>query len=170
VIESGTGAGRRLALSGDGQVLGRSLAAPLRLDDPHVSRRHARLTCRGGEVTVEDLGSRSGTLRNGRRLSRGAHRLAPGDEIAAGAVRLRLVAPLAADPAEEGAPGVAARVPGEPPRTPAGTRRPTRLASPDAVPARSPPARRGGWSPVGASAAALLLAACALSLALAALA
>ena len=156
VVASGRSAGRRMPIAGE-EVLGRSAEASLRLEDPHVSRRHARITSAGGEVALEDLGSCSGTRRNGRRLRRGVHRLAPGDEIEAGATRLRLVAslevgpepcgPLTTGSAPRGAPAPGPGLPSEPPAR-AGRRR---LAG---VPA----------------AAALLLAACAVSLALAALA
>jgi hypothetical protein len=156
VVASGRSAGRRMPIAGE-EVLGRSAAASLRLVDPHVSRRHARITSAGGEVALEDLGSRSGTRRNGRRLRRGVHRLAPGDEIDAGTTRLRLVGSLDAGLEAGGAlpdgsapPGAPAPGPGLPPEPRARTRR-RRLAG---VPA----------------AAALLLAACAVSLALAALA
>jgi len=73
----------RLALSGV-HVLGRGETSDLRLSDPCLSRRHARLSASGAEVRVEDLGGRNGTRVNGRRLRPGAHALRPGDEVAAG--------------------------------------------------------------------------------------
>jgi hypothetical protein len=155
VIAAGIATGRRLTLAGD-QVLGRSPSASLRLEDPHLSRRHARVTCEGSDVAVEDLGSRSGTLRNGRRLPPGVHRLAPGDEIQAGATRLRLVASLDEEPGpDESLPD------GSPPAGPGHADGP--------APGKRP-ARPAWWGLARApAAAALLLAACALALALAAL-
>ncbi len=50
-------------------VLGRSFDADLRLDDPAVSRRHARISLAGGHCSIEDLGSENGTLVNGRRIA-----------------------------------------------------------------------------------------------------
>jgi DNA-binding winged helix-turn-helix (wHTH) protein len=61
-------------------LIGRDAGAAVRIDSPEVSRRHARLTVHGDVVTVEDLGSKNGTYRNGRRL-KGRERLADGDEI-----------------------------------------------------------------------------------------
>jgi hypothetical protein len=154
VVANGREAGRRFPVTGD-LVLGRSAAAGLRLADPHVSRRHARIACAGGRVELEDLGSRGGTFRNGSRLRRGVHRLAPGDEIEAGATRLRLVAPLDTGPEAAGE-----RRDGD---IPPGATGPTRSFEPRLH------ARRPG-RPAAPAIAAFLLAASALSLALAALA
>jgi putative peptide zinc metalloprotease protein len=50
-----------------GQVsIGRGPANTVRLDDPSVSRRHARIVQLGDGPLVEDLGSRNGTLVDGR--------------------------------------------------------------------------------------------------------
>jgi DNA-binding NtrC family response regulator len=43
-------------------VVGRSRSADIRITDPSISRRHARVAVSGGVVTVEDLGSDNGTL------------------------------------------------------------------------------------------------------------
>lgn len=64
-------------------VLGRSPSCGVTLDDPLVSREHARLTVRGEVVLVQDLGSRNGTLVNGERLSAPAA-LNDGDRIRVG--------------------------------------------------------------------------------------
>ena len=68
--------------------LGRSLACDLVLTDTTVSRRHARLICRGGRWVLQDLGSRNGTKLNGRRVGR--CELRPGDELLLGHARLRV--------------------------------------------------------------------------------
>jgi transcriptional regulator with GAF, ATPase, and Fis domain len=52
-----------------GAVIGRAESGALA--DPQVSRRHAAVVWRGGEVAVEDLGSRNGTQVNGKRLGPG---------------------------------------------------------------------------------------------------
>lgn len=68
----------------DGEILvGRSPKCQLVLDDPMVSRRHARLVVRRGTVTVEDMGSVNGVLVNGERLQR-ARVLRPGDRVVIG--------------------------------------------------------------------------------------
>jgi len=50
-------------------VLGRGSGADVQVEDPHVSRRHARVHV-GATVEVEDLGGPNGTFVSGRRLAR----------------------------------------------------------------------------------------------------
>jgi pSer/pThr/pTyr-binding forkhead associated (FHA) protein len=64
-------------------ILGRDATCDLALDDPKVSRRHARLMRMGDEITVEDLGSTNGTFVNGNRI-RGKSKVRPGDVITVG--------------------------------------------------------------------------------------
>ena len=61
-------------------VLGRGTDCAHRLADPLVSRRHCALSLRGGQVWVDDLGSRNGTSVSGEPL-RGARPLADGDRL-----------------------------------------------------------------------------------------
>lgn len=63
-------------------IVGRSSESFLRIDDPAVSRDHARLMVADG-VTVEDLGSTNGTLINGERIN-GVVEVADGDELTIG--------------------------------------------------------------------------------------
>src|SRR5690606_3734734 len=58
--------------------LGRGRANDIRVPHNSVSRSHARLHCRAGELFVEDVGSRNGT----RLFS--ANQVADGDEAGAG--------------------------------------------------------------------------------------
>lgn len=79
----------------DGEnLIGRDEHAPVRIDSTEVSRRHARLTVTEGAATLEDLGSKNGTYRNGRRVEAPVQ-LADGDEIWIGLhlarMRLRVV-------------------------------------------------------------------------------
>jgi hypothetical protein len=80
-VLQGPDAGHVLPLR-DG-VLGRGSAAALRLDDPSLSRSHARITVDGVRVLVEDLGSKNGTWMGGSRVS-SLRELAPGEEVRAG--------------------------------------------------------------------------------------
>ena len=64
-------------------VAGRSPEATLRLDDELVSRRHAQIMVVPDGLRILDLGSRHGTLVNGKRLS-GPRLLASGDVITIG--------------------------------------------------------------------------------------
>ncbi|MBN2171759.1 MAG: SpoIIE family protein phosphatase [Candidatus Krumholzibacteriota bacterium] len=70
-------------------TIGRSHSCDLILDDPAVSRRHARLFREGGEWWIEDLGSRNGTFVEDRRLAT-PRALKGGERIQIGPARLRL--------------------------------------------------------------------------------
>lgn len=74
-------------------VIGRESPADIVLADAGVSRQHARLAPRAGELYLIDLGSRNGTLVNGNRLQ-GQQSLKPGDQIVIGPYRL-VARPLA---------------------------------------------------------------------------
>ncbi len=92
-------------LSPGTHILGRAPDAAVCIDAPEVSRHHARITVFQGGATIEDLGSRNGTARNGERIT-AVVRLAPGDVIAIGPVSLRVEA-IATGGAET-LPGVSA--------------------------------------------------------------
>ncbi len=64
-------------------VLGRSKDCDQVLDDPKVSRRHAKLTRSDSRLMVEDLNSANGTYVNGKRI-RGAVVISPGDIVGLG--------------------------------------------------------------------------------------
>ena len=74
--------GRRVEfpLDGDALEVGRDEEVAIRLDEPLVSRRHARLERRGEAWVVVDLGSTNFTRVNGERLRR-ERELAHGDEL-----------------------------------------------------------------------------------------
>lgn len=78
-------------------VIGRAKDALVSIDDPSVSRQHARVMVTDGAFTLEDLQSRNGTFRNGQRLDAVAL-LADGDVIGVGAVRLQVSVTRAAGP------------------------------------------------------------------------
>ncbi|WP_190285590.1 FHA domain-containing protein [Montanilutibacter psychrotolerans] len=82
--------GRNVPLHGVLNV-GRSAECNFKLDDPSVSRTHARLELTELGVQVVDLGSIHGCYLNGRRAARfEAH---AGDDIGFGDLRFRLIAP-----------------------------------------------------------------------------
>lgn len=58
--------GRPIPLVPGENVLGRDPDCAVFVDDTTVSRRHARVTVRGSEIVLEDLGSKNGTTVNGR--------------------------------------------------------------------------------------------------------
>jgi DNA-binding winged helix-turn-helix (wHTH) protein len=79
--------GGHAALTDGEYVLGRDPDLELFLDAQDVSRRHARISIAGGEATIEDLGSKNGTVVADRRLDSAA-RLANGDVIRVGSLEL----------------------------------------------------------------------------------
>ena len=82
---------RRITLDGDLFAIGRSEANDVVLaDDPSVSRGHAALERLPSGWLLRDLGSRNGTLVNGRRIL-AEHLLHPGDTIQIGNVRMTFV-------------------------------------------------------------------------------
>ncbi len=88
IVGPGACSGRQFPLSGDYMVVGRGPASGIRLEDPHVSRKHAALRRRGDAIFVEDLGSSSGTFVNGRPVA-AAWELKPGDIVAFAGVNAR---------------------------------------------------------------------------------
>ena len=78
---NGTYAGHSIPLR-DGLLIGRSFACALRLSDPSVSRRHARLRYAGGHWYIQDMSGQSGTYVNGARVKAAA--LNNGDRIRVG--------------------------------------------------------------------------------------
>jgi DNA-binding winged helix-turn-helix (wHTH) protein len=74
---------RQIVLMDGVNVIGRARDATIWLDSRGVSRHHARVTVRDREVTIEDLGSKNGTLVRGARIV-GAHSLSEGDDIQLG--------------------------------------------------------------------------------------
>jgi pSer/pThr/pTyr-binding forkhead associated (FHA) protein len=69
-------------------LIGRDHDCLVRIDSATLSRRHARLIVAGAGTTLEDLGSKNGTLVNGRRVTE-AVALNDNDEVQVGAVTLR---------------------------------------------------------------------------------
>jgi pSer/pThr/pTyr-binding forkhead associated (FHA) protein len=68
-------------------LVGRAPNADLRLDDPQVSRLHARIEMRDDGVYVEDLDSRNGTRVDGAKVS-GSRVLRVDQEIEIGAASI----------------------------------------------------------------------------------
>jgi RNA polymerase subunit RPABC4/transcription elongation factor Spt4 len=74
-------------LAGPEVVIGRSPDAHITIEDPLISRRHARVVIRDETALVQDLGSRNGVRVNGR-LVKGEHPLKEGDRIRIGTQEL----------------------------------------------------------------------------------
>ena len=83
VMSQGPQPGQTFTLDQDLLTLGRDPGSDIVINDPQVSRQHARITCQGELILIEDLGSTNGTFVNGMRLT-GPHTLANGDVISLG--------------------------------------------------------------------------------------
>jgi diguanylate cyclase (GGDEF)-like protein len=82
-LVSGANAGAIYPLLLDENIIGRTRDCTIRIEDPGISRRHARIV-RTGSVTylLEDLGSSNGTFVGGKRVTH--QKLADGDRLAIG--------------------------------------------------------------------------------------
>ena len=74
---------REIELRPGANVFGRDYDAAVWIDDPSVSRHHARIVVGEGEAILEDLGSKNGTLVNGEAID-APTKLSDGDEIRIG--------------------------------------------------------------------------------------
>jgi pSer/pThr/pTyr-binding forkhead associated (FHA) protein len=79
ILEPATRRGETFVVQ-DELTVGRGGGCGVVLDDTFVSQVHARVFRRDGDVFVEDLGSRNGTLVNGRPVA-SAQRVRRGDKV-----------------------------------------------------------------------------------------
>lgn len=77
-------------IQGGPALIGRSSECGVRLDDPSVSRHHAKVVKILGGYCVEDLQSTNGVTLNGRRVRK--HMLRDGDSMQIGNLELCFVA------------------------------------------------------------------------------
>ena len=78
---------RSIALSEGIHVIGRDPTAEIWIDSPLVSRRHVALTISAATTSVEDLGSRNGTLVNGLPIT-ASRDVIDGDIVTVGSTQL----------------------------------------------------------------------------------
>lgn len=83
VMQKGPNPGKIFELVQDELTIGRDITNRIVINDPEVSRRHAKLTAQAGGFTIEDLGSTNGTFVDGQRLM-GPHMLRPGQTVMLG--------------------------------------------------------------------------------------
>jgi pSer/pThr/pTyr-binding forkhead associated (FHA) protein len=83
VMRSGPTPGVTFPLEGDQLTIGRDSSNGVAVNDPEVSRKHARLSFQGGKYVIDDLGSTNGTFVNGQRIA-GPVVLKPGDVVSLG--------------------------------------------------------------------------------------
>lgn len=80
VMQKGPNPGKIYELVQEESTIGRDISNRIVINDPEVSRRHARLTLQVGGYVIEDLGSTNGTFVDGQRLM-GPHLLRPGQTV-----------------------------------------------------------------------------------------
>ena len=83
---------RTLLLSPGTITIGRKHTCDLVLDDPQISREHARVIVGDASAAIQDLSSGNGVHVNGRRIQ-GLQRLAVGDRIQIGVHTIEVLAP-----------------------------------------------------------------------------
>jgi predicted component of type VI protein secretion system len=83
VMQKGPNPGKIYELVQEEATIGRDISNRIVINDPEVSRRHARLTVQTGGYVIEDLGSTNGTFVDGQRLM-GPHLLRPGQTVMLG--------------------------------------------------------------------------------------
>ncbi|MBK8464004.1 MAG: FHA domain-containing protein [Nigerium sp.] len=88
--------GIRHPLSAPGFTLGRGTDADVRINDPGISRLHARINVSGNgdqpSVTIEDMGSTNGILVDGQRVRQAA--LRDGSRVELGSTRMLVRSPV----------------------------------------------------------------------------
>jgi len=157
VVKAGAAAGRVFELNREVVIIGRSQQCDLVVEEPELSRQHARFVRQGGGYLLEDLGSTNGTFVNGVRLT-APRRLQPGDEIRLGPKTVMVYEPVVFDAEATVAVEPAATVRPAPARPGAPPPRPEpRVVGqvPPAAAAEAPPKKRN-WLLIGCLVVALL--------------
>ncbi|HRQ42029.1 MAG TPA: FHA domain-containing protein [Chloroflexota bacterium] len=94
VIRKGPQVGQVFHLDAHSLIIGRDPMSDITINDPEISRQHARFTLTEEGFQIEDLGSTNGTFVNGQRLGSEPFALQPGQAINMGS-GVRLVYELA---------------------------------------------------------------------------
>src|SRR5262245_50116720 len=69
VMLEGIDPGKRLEITADPITIGRQAPQTFVVNDPELSRRHARISLVDGRTVLEDVGSTNGTYVDGKRLT-----------------------------------------------------------------------------------------------------
>lgn len=91
-VTAGPACGRVIPLHRGEHVIGRCAEADIALDDPSLSRRHARLSVGLHAIEIEDLGSTNGITIDDQRLGASPCRVLPNSAISIGTSRLQVAA------------------------------------------------------------------------------
>lgn len=87
VVTAGNAAGMKFPLIKEVCIIGRKEGNDICLQDPNISRIHARIEQGEQDYTVIDMGSTNGTFVNGRRVVKTT--VKPGDNIKLGKTELK---------------------------------------------------------------------------------
>jgi pSer/pThr/pTyr-binding forkhead associated (FHA) protein len=155
ILQSGPNAGTEFLLEKDELFLGRDVNNDITINDPEVSRRHARISRQGEDYVYEDLGSTNGSfilgqrvnsptlLQSGTAITIGERILlkfvVEGQDVAATvAIQRQRVAPAQSDPVMPPSPVASAQAVSAPPAYTPPANNPPMYASQDA-PVFGPP-------------------------------
>lgn len=83
--------GRKFDLRKEGTIVGRSSKADIQIDQESISRNHAKLTGKGKQLHIEDMGSTNGTYVNDEQI-KGQYQLRNGDLIKIGRTIFKFIA------------------------------------------------------------------------------
>ena len=83
----GNAVGRKIQIASKEITLGRSTQNDVVIDDPYVSRQHATVSAKGGELHLTDLESTGGTFVDGLSVDRST--LKPGSSVVLGGTTMR---------------------------------------------------------------------------------
>ena len=97
VMRNGPNPGATYSLDAELITIGRDPSNTIAINDPEISRQHARMSAQGGKIVIEDNGSTNGTAINGRRIS-GPHVLKSGEMISLGEDIVFMFEALSFDP------------------------------------------------------------------------
>lgn len=83
VMHSGPNTGKIYPLEAPEIIIGRDASNVIAINDPEVSRKHAKLILQNAAYVIQDLGSTNGTFINGQRITT-PQEVKPGDTITLG--------------------------------------------------------------------------------------
>ncbi len=85
IVMAGRDIGKTYPIEGHTVYIGRHEDCEIHIDDEEISRRHAKVTLKGFDLYIMDLGSTNGTLLNGEKLEPNVEKpLSNGDKIQLG--------------------------------------------------------------------------------------
>ena len=87
IVLTGGSVGEMFAVKQPEIIVGRARNATIHIDDEGISRKHAKLTCEGTTVHIEDLGSANGTSVNDQKLTF-RQLLGDGDKVTLGSTTI----------------------------------------------------------------------------------